>query len=394
MNLLIITNLFPTPADHERGIFTLQLVKRLQKHANVTVVCPLPWFPKINFLNNIKVFNKWSTFSNVPLKYIIDGVEVHSPKYILLPKISENIHDKLMMAGIIRYVRKLHKNIHFDAVNSQWLYPDSVAAGKITKKLQIPHIPTGLGCDVNLDIYQPVKGNKILDMLHHSRAITVVSNGLKEELIKNNIENNKITVIPNGIDIDKFKILNKDECRKNLNIPKEQSVILYVGRLSEEKNVSTLIKAASKLIKTNQTLHVYLVGDGPLRSELELLANKLGTLKNIHFIGKIVHDLVGTWMGATDYFCLPSLREGCPNVILESLGCGRPVIASNVGAIPDIVTNESGILFTPEDVTGLTNALSTALRTNWNEEIINKSVKNLSWENAAKKYTNVFISAI
>lgn len=394
MNLLIITNLFPTPADHERGIFTLQLVKRLQKHANVTVVCPLPWFPKINLLNNIKVFNKWSTFSNVPLKYVIDGVEVHSPKYILLPKISENIHDKLMMAGIIRYVRKLHKNIHFDAVNSQWLYPDSVAAGKITKKLQIPHIPTGLGCDVNLDIYQPVKGNKILDMLHHSRAITVVSNGLKEELIKNNIENNKITVIPNGIDIDKFKILNKDECRKNLNIPKEQSVILYVGRLSEEKNVSTLIKAASKLIKTNQTLHVYLVGDGPLRSELELLANKLGTLKNIHFIGKIVHDLVGTWMGATDYFCLPSLREGCPNVILESLGCGRPVIASNVGAIPDIVTNESGILFTPEDVTGLTNALSTALRTNWNEEIINKSVKNLSWENAAKKYTNVFISAI
>ena len=204
----------------------------------------------------------------------------------------------------------------------------------------------------------------------------------------------KSTVIPNGIDVDKFKVLDRKNCRKILNIALKQSVILYVGRLSEEKNVSTLIKAASTLIKTANSIHVYLVGDGPLHSELNTLSKKLNVLDNVHFIGKVDHDIVGIWMGATDYFCLPSLREGCPNVILESLGCGRPVIASNVGAIPDVVSSDSGILFTPENVDELTNALRTALNTNWNAEIINTSVKELSWENSAEKYISVFNSVI
>lgn len=391
MKLLLVTNLFPTPVDPERGIFTLQLVKHLKNYCDVTVVCPLPWFPNWKILKNQE---KWFQYSQVPERYIIDNIEVHSPKYPLLPKISENIHDRLMTIGLTSYIKKLHRINHYDAINSQWLYPDSVAVDNLISSIGIPHIPTGLGCDVNLDIYDKSKGKKILRMLNNSHAVTVVSNNLKDELIKNNIQKNNISVIPNGVDIEKFKVLNKESCRTKLNIKINEPMVLYVGRLSEEKSVSTLIEATSKLIQSNCKIKVYLVGDGPLHQYLLDLVDRLNISKNIIFIGKVEHSEISTWMGATDYFCLPSLREGCPNVILEALGSGRPVIASRVGAIPDIVTNESGILFTPKDVDGLAKALNNAITSKWDSKDISNSVQKLSWDEAAKKYYHVFKNAI
>lgn len=390
MKLLLFTNLFPTPYDPERGIFTLQLVKRLKHHCEVTVVCPLPWFPKWKILQG---FTKYAQFSNTPTHYEIDGITVHSPKYLLIPKLSENYHAFFMTLGISRFIRKLHQKIGFDVVNSHWLYPDSVAMAKVLENIPIPHIATGLGCDINHETYQPVKGQKILDTLASCEAITVVSKNLKQELVNHNIDENKITVIPNGIDTHHFGIQNKDSCRKSLGIYSKRPVVLYVGRLSEEKNVSTLIRATSILVQKNIKMMLYLVGDGPLNSQLNDLVNELGIKNSVKFVGKVSHDQVSLWMGAADYFCLPSLREGCPNVILEALSSGKPVIASRVGAIPDVVTERSGILFTPGNTDELSNSLKAAFEGDWSPLKISNSVKNLSWEHAAHHYTEIFEQA-
>jgi len=206
-----------------------------------------------------------------------------------------------------------------------------------TRLLNIPHIATGLGCDINQDTYHDVKGPLILKMLNHTAAITVVSKNLKNELIKHKINADKITVIPNGVDIDSFKIQDRNHCRQKLNIKSSEPMVLYVGRLSEEKNIKSLIIAAEKLISRGNHFNLYVVGDGPLESELKALSKQLKIEKNVHFVGKVDHSEISTWMASTDFFSLPSIREGCPNVILEALGCGRPVISSNVGAIPDVV---------------------------------------------------------
>ena len=390
MKLLLVTNLFPTPFDPERGIFTLQLVKRLQQFCEVTVVCPLPWFPRWKVL---APFKKYAQFSSTPEQYEIEGISVHSPKYPLIPKLSENYHSFFMAQGIKRCIQKLHKENDFDAVNSQWLYPDSVAVDKILENLPIPHIATGLGCDVNQDTYEPIKGLKILQMLENCEKVTVVSNSLKQELINHGIQGGKINVIPNGIDTSQFRVLDKSECRSNLHIETRLPVVLYVGRLSEEKNVSTLLKSTAALADKGLSICLNLVGDGPLKNELKALAQQLGIQDSVNFVGKVDHSQIGMWMGATDYFCLPSLREGCPNVILEALGSGRPVIASRVGAIPDVVSKESGILFTPENVEELSDSLKTAFETKWSAEVISGSVQKLSWENAAGSYFEVFQQA-
>jgi len=391
MKLLLFTNLFPTPYDPERGIFTLQLAKRLMNHCEVTIVCPLPWFPNWKILQR---FKKYAQFASTPKYYEIDGIAVHSPKYPLIPRVSENYHAFLMALGISKYIQNLHKEVGFDAVNSQWLYPDSVAISKVLEKIPIPHIATGLGCDINHDTYEPVKGQKILDTLSTCEAITVVSKSLKQELVNHKIEESKITVIPNGIDISRFRIHDKENCREILGIICKVPMVLYVGRLSEEKNVSTLIRATSIIVQEDIPMKLYLVGDGPLDAHLKVLVNELGIKDSVKFVGKVSHDEVSLWMGATDYFCLPSLREGCPNVILEALGSGKPVIASRVGAIPDLVSVESGILFTPENFNELAESLKTAFEVDWSPAIISHPVKNFSWEHAAQRYIDIYQQAM
>ncbi len=391
MKLLLITNLFPTPSEPERGIFTFQLAKRLKKHCDLTIVCPLPWFPNWPFL---PIPEKYRQLANTPVRYEIDGITVHSPKYLLIPKLAENYHARLMYLGIKRYIFKIHNQVSFDIINSHWLFPDSVATAKIAKKLKVPHIATGCGCDVNQDIYKQSKGEDILTMLTDATAITVKSNSLKHVLIENHISEEKITVISNGVDVNQFMVLDKEGCRKQLSINTKFPVILYVGRLSEEKNVGSLLNAIALLKADKIFVQLYLIGEGIQKEYLSCLVIKLGIQDFIHFVGRVDHDDIGIWMGATDYFCLPSLREGCPNVILEALGCGVPVLASKVGAIPDVVTKETGILFSPTNVEDIANSIKQAVGTKWSADSISASVNKLSWEHAANQYYEVFEKSI
>lgn len=391
MKVLLVTNLFPSEADPERGVFTLQLAKQLAKHCDLTVVCPLPWFPKWKIFSYLK---KWYVFAKVPFHYQIEGVTVYSPKYPMIPKVSETLQARLMTVGLKRCISKLHKQHSFDVINSHWFYPDSVSVDTISQVLNIPHIATGLGCDVNHDLFDKDKRQAILNMTSRAKALTVVSSDLKKVLVDENVPSEKIHTLPNGVDVTQFKRQDKQQCREILGLKTSQKIILYVGRLSEEKNIARLIEALSMLKNTNERQDLYIVGDGPLRETLEKLTKNLGLGQQVNFVGKVEHALVATWMGAADLFCLPSIREGCPNVVLEALGSGRPVIASNVGGIPDMVSDRTGILFQPLDISDIAHSFEQALERNWNSEEIANSVKQLTWENAALSYLSVYKKAI
>lgn len=387
MRVLLITNLFPTPPDPERGVFILQMVKRLEAYCRITVVCPLPWFPNSGPLARIRGYRE---YTGIPRQYEIDGIKVYAPRYPFIPKISSSFHARLMFTVLRKTVHSLIRSTDFDLINSHWLYPDGVAVARIAHSLGIPHIPTGRGSDVNRDIYDPRKRDQIIETLEKSSALILVSRGLKQELEKNDIRLPSTHVIPNGVDLEKFHILPRDACRDRLGIVESLPLVLYVGRLSQEKSIHSLIEAIAHLAASGKVFNLYLVGDGPLRAELQKLAIHHGIGERIHFVGKVEHNEVATWMGAADFLCLPSLREGCPNVILEALGSGRPVLASKVGAIPDFVTADTGILFTPGDIESISRTLTAAGEREWDADVIHRSISGFSWEETARKYFEVF----
>jgi teichuronic acid biosynthesis glycosyltransferase TuaC len=391
LKVLLVSNLFPTPVDPTRGIFTFQLAKRLQEKCDVTIVCPLPWFP--SWLT-LPVFKKWAEYSNVPRKYEWDGFVVHSPKYVMIPKLSEAIHAVLMFPSLYFLARRLHKKRHFDAINTQWLYPDGVAITWVAHLLKLPHVLTALGCDANVFMKQKHKRSQIIWALKNTERTTVVSDALRQFIEDQGLDDIAIDVIPNGVDANVFYPRERIECVRQLGLEHKGKAIVFVGQLLEVKGIIYLIEAVEQLLSRGVDVVAYLVGEGSGRPYYESEIACRGLSARIRLVGNCPHSEVATWMGAADIFCLPSIREGFPNVVLEALFSGRPVVASDVGGIPEMVNSENGVLAEPGNTQALANALYEAMQKNWDPQSIVSTVRHLSWERAANQYLQSITKAI
>lgn len=192
---------------------------------------------------------------------------------------------------------------------------------------------------------------------HISRQIIAVSEGMKSEMIMRNIPAERITVIPNGIDANKFKIeTDKKRIKVQLGIPEETNVVGTVARLAPQKNLETFLKGASILLSTMPELMFIIVGDGPLKKQLQDRATELGIKNKVIFTGyrsdipEILHIM--------DVFALSSWTEGLPITVLEAMAAEKPVVATRVGGTPEIIKDGlTGLLVEPYDAEGLAEGL-------------------------------------
>lgn len=391
LQVLVFTSQFPTPQNPAAGIFNFQLIRELMKLCTVTVVCPLPWFPRWSILRR---FRTWYALGQVPREYEFRGVHVHSPKYPMVPRLSGPLQGVFVFLASISAICKLHRKEHFDVINSLWLYPDSVAAGWIARLLHVPMVPTALGCDVNRMLHERGRRGQILAMLGRVTSIIAVSEELRQKMISNGVAASRISTIQNGVDGELFFIRDKNRARAAIGLPKSAKVVVFVGRLSEEKGLLTLIEAAALLREVRSDFLLCVVGSGPLLEGLQARVKQLALSAVVRFAGHQDHTAVATWIGACDVFCLPSVREGCPNVVLEALSSGRPVVASRVGGIPDLLREDSGILVDSKDVAGFASALDAALRRDWDERRIADSMLGVTWRSAAERYRAAYRDSI
>ena len=393
MKALLLSNLFPTAPDSGRGLFTLQLAAEIARTCELTVSVPLPWFPRSAIARRLAP-RYGAEFGNTVAKRHWAGFDAYYPRYPLLPKISEGIHAGLMAFGIAGSIARLHRRIGFDVINAHWMYPDGVAAVEIGRRLGIPVVLTALGCDVNDFLNDPRLREKILEAAHAAAAVTTVSAPLAQALIEAGIPGGKITVIPNGVDTTRFRPRSAEECRRAVGESQDAPLIVCVSRLSPEKGVRFLVHALHVLRAQVPTVRLALVGDGPDRAELEQLVRTFGLEQHVRFAGNVPHEQVASWFGAATLACMPSLREGHPNAAMEALACGRPLVASAVGALPELLREDLGLLVPAGDTAALAEGLERALGMSWNAETIAASVAQASWSGAARQYVQVMDGAI
>jgi teichuronic acid biosynthesis glycosyltransferase TuaC len=388
VNVLLLTNLFPTPADPTRGVFTQQLARELGRRCRLSVVCPLPWFPP---LPDVGPFRRWTPFSRVPSHYWMDGQLVRSPKYPLFPRLSESVHAELMFPTLFQAVRRLHERAPLDVINAKWLYPDGVAAVRVGARLGVPVVLSASGCDVNLFLRQPEKREKILRALRTADAVTTVSRAMKERLVSEGLDAGRLVAIPNGVDGELFHPRDRARCRRELGLRDAGRIVLFAGQLVEVKGLEHFLAAFAGVARRHSDVTAVLAGEGPLRETLLKRAGELGLEGRVRFAGGQPHGRVALWMGACDVFCLPSLREGWPNVVMEALASGRPVAATRVGGIPEVVAEgKNGALAEPADAASLEQALERVLGRSWDDAAVAASVADFSWGGAADRYLEVF----
>lgn len=185
---------------------------------------------------------------------------------------------------------------------------------------------------------------------HFADHVMVVSEYERSRLIKYGLKSQKTTTVYSGMDVEELSLYRKRTPLIDIdaNMSNDTKIITCVARLTQQKGVHVFLYAAKRILVELPNTLFFIIGDGPLRIELEKVTSTLGITQNVKFLGfrQDVHDLLAT----TDVFVLSSLRESLPRAIREAMVMGKPVVASKVGGVPEIITHgQTGFLVPPND---------------------------------------------
>jgi len=391
MNVLIFTSLYPNNVWPHHGVFVKE---RMTKFAQLEgcqakVVAPVPYCPPL------KISRK-AQFSQVVQREIIEGLEVYHPRYFMIPKVSMTCHGLLMFLSALPYIKKIQKSFDFDIIDAHYVYPDGFAAVLLGKFFKKPVVISARGSDISLFVKLPLIYRFLKYSLSKANRVIAVCQALKSAMMQLDVPEEKITVIPNGIDIQKFFPFPKEEARGKLGLPYDKRILLSVGELIPRKGFDFLIKALKILSEELHEKHLYLVivGEGAFRKQLEQLIYELNLGKQVRLVGSVPHQELYLWYNAADLFCLASSREGWPNVVLESLASGTPVVATDVWGIPEILCSDTLGVLTKQSEWEIAKGIASALHKPWQSDIIVRYAREHTWDQVALSVLHVFTSAL
>jgi teichuronic acid biosynthesis glycosyltransferase TuaC len=376
MRVLTFTSLFPNALQPWHGSFVYQRVAALARRAGnlVEVVSPVPYAPAW-----IPV-QRWETANRIPERETIEGLTIFHPRYFLLPKISMAFHGLLMFAGSASMVRKLHGQKEFQCIDAHYVYPDGFAAVLLGKMLGIPTVVSARGTDISLfPSFKPIRP-MIRWTLRQSSGVAGVCEALKSAMVELGASPNTARAIGNGIDIERFTPVDRMEARRRLKIPGDAKVVVSVGSLVPVKGQQCLIPAIARMARQRPSLRLYLVGEGISRRKLEEQARAEGICDRVFFVGRKPNEELKDWYSAADVSCLASSREGWANVLLESLACGTPVVATRVWGTPEVINSADLGVLVDQDVESIAQGLELAVTKNWNREVLVRHAASRTWD--------------
>lgn len=370
MNALLLTNLFPSSSDPARGLFNLRGFKALSQFCDVSIVVPVSAWRRARRAESL---TRVSAETH-------QGLSATYPTFWTVPRLAMGLHAQAMYRSVRSHVRELHEQRRFDVVLGAFGYPDVVAAAQVARELELPFVAFVLGSDMNVLAQKPSLRGQIRDALVQANHVVAVSAGLKDRVLELGVSGNRVIVQHNGVDGDCFRIRSRQEARAALHVSASDPLVCFVGNLVHEKGPDLLVEALGYLKSKIPGISAVFVGTGTMRDALAARSATLGLADRVRFAGRLPPDEVALWMSAADVLCLPSRREGCPNVVLEALASGRPVVAAAVGGVPELITDANGVMVDPENAQALADGLVRAITREWNPEQLRASVPSLSWQ--------------
>ncbi|MEW6378713.1 MAG: glycosyltransferase family 4 protein [bacterium] len=386
MKVLVYTTLFPNHHQPNNNIFIKKRMFHFAQLRNceIKVVAPIPYCPPL------PVFGKKYQYSQIKKYELMNNIEVFHPRYPLVPKISMPFHGFAMYLSTIGLIKKISKVFPFDLIDGHYIFPDGLAALLCSKCINRPLVLSARGSDINqFTRFKSIKP-MIRYTLNQADHVISVCNALKQEMTDLGIDEKKISVIPNGVDIDIFYPIDKEEARRKLLINQDHKVIVSVGSLIPRKGFHIILETLPGLIQRDAKIHLYIIGEGHYRSSLEKQIKDLHLDRHVTLVGEVANDELKFWYSSADVFCLASSREGWANVIMESLACGTPVVATRVYGAPEIITSAAVGILVDSTPQSLSEGLKTALETAWNRESIHAHVKNRTWFTVADEVKSIF----
>lgn len=390
--ILLITNIFPNNILPHSGTFNVKQTILLSKSFEIRVIAPVPWLLGTRIFSSCRGFGR---VGKVEKEEMREGLKVYHPKIYNIPKLY-TLSGIIYFLCVLRTVYRIRLYFNFEAIFATWAYPDSYVALLIAKIFRVPLIVKVHGSDINQLKNRLVK-RMVKYTLRNAHSVVCVSEDLKNKLIGMNINPEKIKVIYNGVDFNIFRPMDKYFARKKLSLPIDKKIVVYIGNLKALKGLQYLLRALSvlKAEEASPDSQLFIVGEGPYKKELENEVERYKLNGQVTFVGVKGHGEIPLWINSSDVVTLPSLSEGMPNVVLESLACGRPVVATNVGGIPEVLNDEKvGIVVPPKHEYLLAEALDNVLKGQWDENHIVQHVARFTWESNAADLEKVIMNSL
>lgn len=329
IRLLTFSTLYPHRGRPNHGVFVENRLRHLVASGGATseVVAPVPWFPSRD-----KRFGDWSLHAQADHHEIRHGLTIHHPRFPLLPRFGMSTAPALMAAaGSIQLRRLRARDGDFDLIDGHYLYPDGVAAVMLGRLFNKPVVLTARGSDITQYPDYALPRRMIRWAMRNAAALISVSAGLKDAMVALGAPDDKVTVLRNGVDLDLFQPINDRPTGAFWG--ERGPILLSVGHLIERKGHHLAIRALLDLPEWRLAI----VGEGPERASLQRLTHELGMERRVTFCGTQPHSALPLFYSAADILILASSREGWANVLLESMACGTPVVASNIPGNPEVV---------------------------------------------------------
>ena len=361
------------------------------------ILVSVPYFSKI--ASNLPYFKKDFGFLRVNLESNIKQINYNTiySKFFTLP--IEVLQKRNCILEAKNCIKTLARNpINFSLIHAHFLYTGFIGA-ELKNVYRKPFVVTAHGGDIYDLPFRDKWYNTIARyVLNEADQVITVSQFNAEKILSLGVSSKKIHVIPNGYDEKLFKPFSTIAARKKLRLPLNKKILLSIGNLVDAKGHTYLIDAMRMVLKKRNDVILVIVGSGPLKEPLQRKTRELGLEGKILFIGQKKHEEIPVWMNACDVFVLPSLCESFGVVIIEALACGKPVVATRIGGIPEIIIDKGfGILVEPACPLSLSEGLLDALERKRVHSKITLYAKKYSWAsivpNILKVYNDVLTAS-
>lgn len=383
IKILTFSTLFPNAVNPAHGVFVETRLRHLvaSGEVNARVLAPVPWFPSTH-----AGFGRYARFAEVPGTEWRSGLLVEHPRYFIPPKIGMTVAPFMLAQGAKKAIERIFKNGgDFDLIDAHYFYPDGVAALLLGRWFNKPVVITARGTDISLMPSYLLSRRMILWASRHSAGMITVCQALKNAMVQLGIPAEDIVSLRNGVDLQMFHPPKRAAERSQLNLTRR--TLLSVGHLVPRKNNDLIIRSLRYLPNTD----LLIAGDGPEKARLTALAVEIGVADRVRMLGALPQAELHRYYGAADALILASSREGWANVLLESMACGTPVVASNVWGTPEVVAApEAGVLMQCRIPAGIAAGVE-ALFANYPERAATRRyAEKFSWDDTTTGQIELF----
>jgi glycosyltransferase involved in cell wall biosynthesis len=375
LRILTFTTLFPNREQPTHGIFVEHRLRQVLASGEVAVrvMAPVPWFPSRN-----DRFGAYAQLARVPQHETRHGIAITHPRFISLPRIGMHLAPLLLYLSVRRAVREIiAQGFDFDLIDAHYYYPDGVAAAFIARELGKPFVVTARGSDINLIAEFRVPRRMMLWTARNAAATITVSGALKARLAAFGADAHRIKVLRNGVDLALFRPCERNSAKRKYGVEGPAPVLISVGNLIQPKGHHIAIEATAY----HPSARLLVVGAGPERPALQALAGRLGISERVYFLGRVGQAELPETYSAADILILASSREGWANVLLEAMACGTPIVATDVGGTPEVITEPAaGLLVKERTAPAFAEAVARLLDAPPTREATRRYAESFSWE--------------